>query len=81
MKTFLFLAQKAGLTGKVGGAFGSYTHIGSAPEKIHDTMMHVFKMNMKEIGPFNVKEQILDSGRGEQPCRDYGKAIGKQLDL
>ena len=44
-------------------------------------MMHVFKMDMKEIGPFNVKEQILDSGRGEQPCQDYGKAIGKQLDL
>ena len=80
MKTFLFLAQKAGLNGSVGGAFGSYTHIGSAPERIYNTMMHVFKMNVKEIGPFNVKEQIIDSGRAEQPCKDYGKAIGRLLD-
>jgi flavodoxin len=79
MKTFLFLARKAGLDAKVGGAFGSYTHIGSAPEIIHDTMMHVFNMNMKDIGPFNVKEQIIDSGRAEQPCQDYGKAIGRLL--
>jgi flavodoxin len=30
MKTFLFLAQKANLEGKVGGTFGSYTHSGDA---------------------------------------------------
>src|SRR3989337_581330 len=30
VKTFLFLAQKADLTGKLGGAFGSYTHDGNA---------------------------------------------------
>ena len=79
MKTFLFMAQKANLAGKMGGAFGSYTHIGSAPEIIHDTLAHVFKLDMKEIGPFNVKEQIIDSGKGEQPCQDYGKAIGEKL--
>ena len=79
MKTFLFVAQKANLGGKMGGAFGSYTHIGSAPEIIHNTLAHVFKMDMKEIGPFNVKEQIIDSGKGKQPCQDYGKAIGEKL--
>ena len=30
MKTFLFVAQKANLTGKIGGAFCSYTHSGES---------------------------------------------------
>ena len=47
METFLFLAQKANLAGKVGGAFGSYTHSGDAPKMIFDTMEFVFKMNMR----------------------------------
>ena len=46
MKMFLFLAQVANLGGKVGGAFGSYTHIGDAPKLIFDTMENVFKMDM-----------------------------------
>ena len=80
MKTFLFLAQKADLKGKVGGAFGSYTHIGNGPKMIYDTLEHVFHMNMGDTGPLNVKEQILDSGKGEQPCREFGKALGQKLD-
>ncbi len=79
MKTFLFLAQKADLQGKVGGAFGSYTHIGSGPRTIYDTMEHVFRMKMAEVNPFNVKEQILDAGKGDQPCIDYGKGIAEML--
>ena len=38
MKTFLFLARKADLKGKLSGAFGSYTHDGNAPAIIFDTM-------------------------------------------
>jgi len=79
VKTFLFLAQKADLRGKVGGAFGSYTHIGSGPRTIYDTMEHVFHMEMAEVNPFNVKEQILDSDRGDQACIDYGRAIAVKL--
>ena len=79
MKTFLFLAQKAKLSGKVGGAFGSYTHIGSGPRTIYDTMENVFGMQMVALNPFNVKEQILDAGKGDQPCMDYGKAIAESL--
>jgi flavodoxin len=30
MKQFLFLAKEADLEGKIGGAFGSYTHSGDA---------------------------------------------------
>ena len=46
MKTFLFLAEKANLVGKMGGAFGSYTHSGESAEMIYDTMLYVFKMDM-----------------------------------
>jgi flavodoxin len=44
MKTFLFLARKANLDGKLAGAFGSYTHSGDAPAMILDTMQYVFSL-------------------------------------
>lgn len=79
MKTFLFLVEKARLSGKVGGAFGSFTHVGSAARIIYDTMVHVFRMDMVELSPFTMKEQILDSGKAGEPCHEYGKAIGRKL--
>ncbi|UCG12669.1 MAG: flavodoxin domain-containing protein [Deltaproteobacteria bacterium] len=75
MKTFLFLAQKANLEGKVGGAFGSYTHSGDAPSIIFDTMEYVFKMDMVALGSFNFKEHLIDTPDGIRACQDYGKAI------
>ena len=79
MKKFLFLASQADLARRVGGAFGSYTHIGSGAKMIYETMEHVFGMNMVDTNPFNVKEQILDSGRGDETCRDYGKTLAGKL--
>jgi flavorubredoxin len=79
MKTFLFLAQKANLKGKVGGAFGSYTHSGDAPKLIFDTMEHVFKMDMVGLGSFNLKEHLLETPDGMRACQDYGRAIGQKL--
>jgi flavodoxin len=79
MKTFLFLVQKAGLEGKVGGAFGSYTHSGDAPKLISDTMEYVFKMDIVDLGPFNLKEHIIATGEGLRACQDYGKAVGQRL--
>ena len=79
MKTFLFLAQKANLEGKMGGAFGSYTHSGDAPAIIFDTMEHVFKMKMTNLGSFNLKEALVDGAEGLRACQDYGKAICEQL--
>ena len=79
MKTFLFIAQKADLTGKMGGAFGSYTHSGESAQMIYDTMHYVFKMEMVNLGPLNLKEQIIDSSDGVRACQDYGKAIGQML--
>jgi len=80
MKRFLFVAEKANLVGKIGGAFGSYTHSGESAEMIYDTMLHVFKMDMVELGALDLKEQILESGEGNQACQDYGKAVGQKFD-
>ena len=79
MKTFLFSAQKADLVGKMGGAFGSYTHSGESAQMISDTMKHVFKMEMVNLGPLNMKEQTISTPEGMRTCQDYGKAIGQMF--
>ena len=79
MKTFLFLAEKANLVGKMGGAFGSYTHSGESAEMIYDTMLYVFKMDMVDLGALNLKEQALETDEGTRACQDYGKAIGQKF--
>jgi flavodoxin len=79
VETFLFLAQKAGLQGKVGGSFGSYTHSGDAPKLIFDTMEFVFKMDMTDLGSFNLKEELVDTRDGMKACQEYGKGVAKKL--
>jgi flavorubredoxin len=79
MKTFLFLAEKANLVGKMGGAFGSYTHSGESAEMIYDTMLYVFKMDMVDLGALNLKEQALKTDEGTRACQDYGKAVGQKF--
>ena len=80
MKTFLFLMQKANPEGKVGGAFGSYTHSGDAPGIIYDTMEYVFKMKMTDLGSFNLKEALVGEKEGLRACQDYGKGINEKLE-
>ncbi len=79
MKTFLFLVQKAELKGKVGGAFGSYTHSGDAPKLIFDTMEYVFKMDMVDLGSFRLKEDMVATGEGMRACQDYGRALAEKV--
>jgi flavodoxin len=79
MKTFLFLGQKANLEGKVGGAFGSHTHSGDAPQIIFDTLEFVYKMDMVNLGAFPLKEVMVGTPEGIHACQDYGKAVGKKL--
>lgn len=79
MKTFLFLARKAGLEGKPAGAFGSYTHDGNAPQMIFDTMQYVFNMQPFELGPFNLLEAKINSSEGMHACQDYGRVFGESL--
>jgi flavodoxin len=78
-KTFLFLAQKGNLGGKLGGAFGSHTHSGESAGIIFDTMEHVFKMNMTSLGPFPLKEGVIVTAEGLRACQDYARDFGKKL--
>jgi hypothetical protein len=79
MKQFLFKAELANLVGKIGGAFGSHTHSGESAPMIYDTMQHVFKMDMTDLGPLNLTEAMVGQEAGLKACQDYGKAIGEQL--
>lgn len=79
MKTFLFIAEKANLWGKIGGAFGSYTHSGESVPMLFDTMLHVFKMDMVDLGPLSLKEAVVSTADGTKACQDYGKAVGGKL--
>ena len=77
MKTLLFLAEQAGLAGKTGGAFGAFGWSGEAPDRIFDTLQHVFKMKMVS-GPLRLKASTI--GGGIQMAQNYGKEISKSLD-
>lgn len=76
MKTMLFLAEKAGLEGKVGGAFGAFGWSGEAPDRIFNTMKNIFKMNMVG-GSLRLKASSL--GGGVQMAQDYGREIAGKL--
>jgi len=86
VKTFLLMAEKAGLDKKMGGAFGSYTHDVAykhdnyAPAIIFDTMQRVGKMEPFELGPFTLKEDLVETSEGMKACQDYGKVFGEKLD-
>ena len=76
MKTLLFIAEKADLKAKAGGAFGAFGWSGEAPERIHDTMRHIFQMDMT-ADPLRLKSTTL--GGGIQMAQDYGRAIAQKL--
>ncbi|MFT5726495.1 MAG: flavodoxin I [Desulforhopalus sp.] len=79
MKQFLFKAELANLVGKIGGAFGSHTHSGESAPMIFDTMQHVFKMDMTDLGSLNLTEIMVGQEDGIKACQDYGKALGEKL--
>jgi flavorubredoxin len=76
MKTMLFLAEKAGLEGKVGGAFGAFGWSGEASDRIFDTMKNIFKMNMVRAS-LRLKSSSL--GGGIKMAQDYGREIAERL--
>ena len=77
MKTFLFLAEKASLEGKVGGAFGSFGWSGEANDRIFETMRHILKMDLVS-DTLRLKSSYLEGGL--QMAQDYGRAIAKKLE-
>ena len=76
MKTFLFIAEKANLAGKPGGAFGSFGWSGEANDRIFDTMKHILKMDI--VGDtLRLKSSSLEGGM--QMAQDYGREIAKKM--
>lgn len=76
MKTFLFLAERADLKGKIGGAFGSFGWSGEAAERIFDTMENIYSMEMVS-GPLMLKGSSVDNGI--QVAQSYGKELAAKL--
>jgi flavorubredoxin len=76
MKTFLFLAEKAALNGRVGAAFGSFGWSGEANDRIYQTMKNIFQMNMV-ADCLRLKSSLL--GGGVQMAQEYGRQIGQKL--
>ena len=85
VRTFLLMAEKAGLEGKMGGAFGPYMHDASyrhdthAPGIIFDTLQHGCGMKPFELGPFSLKEETVETSSGMKTCQDYGRVFGEKL--
>lgn len=76
MKQLLFIAERAQLEGKPGGAFGAYGWSGEAPGRIFETMEHIFKMKMVS-GPLMLKASWIEGGI--QAAQEYGKNIAKLI--
>ncbi len=76
MKTFLFLAERADLKDKIGGAFGSFGWSGEAAERIFDTMKNIYGMEMV-IGPLMLKTSSVDGAI--KVAQDYGKELATRL--
>jgi flavorubredoxin len=76
MKTFLFLAEKARLEGRVGGAFGAFGWSGEANDRIFQTMKNVLQMDM--VGDcLRLKSSNL--GGGVQMAQEYGRQMAQKL--
>jgi flavorubredoxin len=76
MKRILFLAEKAGIKGRVGGAFGAFGWSGEAPARIFDTMHHILGLNMVS-GPLGVKSP--DDPDALEKTREYGRLIASNI--
>ena len=76
MKTFLFLAEKAELQGKTGGAFGSFGWSGEAAERIHDTMKNIYRMDMV-TSPLMLKTSTIEGGM--KMAQAHGKELAAKV--
>ena len=90
-KTFLDLAAKVDLMGKIGGAFDCRTHPSSNETSvagmIFTRMESEFKMKMTPLGPFDLKPNWLQGNASEslssleaiQACQDYGRVFAEMF--
>lgn len=76
MKTFLFIAERADLKDKKGGAFGSFGWSGEAAERIFDTMKNIYNMDMVKA-PLMLKGSSVDGGI--KVAQAYGRELAAKL--
>ena len=76
MKQVLFMAERAQLADKPGGAFGAYGWSGEANKRIFDTMTYIFKMKMAS-GPLMIKASWVEDG--VETAMAYGKEIADMI--
>jgi flavodoxin len=85
VRTFLSMAKKVNLEGKMCGTFGPYTHDVSyqhdsyAPAIIFAVLQNENKIKPFELGPFNLKEEAVETSEGMKTCQDYGRVFGEKL--
>lgn len=77
MKQLLFIAERAELKGKPGGAFGAYGWSGEAPGRIFDTMANIYGMTMVSAGPLMLKASWVEGGM--KASQEYGKSIAAMI--
>ncbi len=78
MKKVLFIAEKAGLNGKPGAAFGVYGWSGEAPKRIFETMQHIFGMKM--VGtPIKLKAHQLSAADKAEIAMELGRKLAKSM--
>lgn len=78
MKKMLFMAERAGLEGKIGVAFGPYGWSGEAPVRIFETMKNIFKMKM--IGqPLKIQTADIYKPEVKSRIEDIGREIAKNI--
>jgi flavorubredoxin len=76
MKRILFLAEKAGLKGRVGGAFGAFGWSGEAPGRIFNTMFHILGMRMVDE-PLRLKSP--SDPQAAEKAAEYGRMVADKL--
>ncbi|MBA3012880.1 MAG: nitric oxide synthase [Proteobacteria bacterium] len=76
MKQILFIAERAELKSKPGGAFGAYGWSGEAAGRIFETMQHIYQMKMV-AGPLMLKASWVEGGI--EMAQEYGKSIGAMI--
>jgi flavorubredoxin len=77
MKTLLFMAEKANLEGKIGGAFGSYGWSGEAPDRIYQTLKNIFNLKLPNSA-LKIKSSFSSIGDTHQALI-YGQEIGQMI--
>ncbi|MBI9091456.1 MAG: flavodoxin domain-containing protein [Desulfobacterium sp.] len=72
MKQVLFMAERAELENRPGGAFGAFGWSADATQRIFGTMEHIFKMKMTS-SPLMLKASGLEGAI--TMAQDYGKEL------